>query len=372
MTKTVIRYAGGKSRAIKHITPYVEQYDSIVSPFIGGGSLEVHWASMGKKVKGFDVFDILVDFWQTLLTRPDDLAAELKKIEPNDEVYRKIKEDLICTPQVQQMIGDWGGKGYYKRTPVPMSKLKLSAYYYFNHNTSYGPGFLGWMSKIYMDKKKWNSMAEKVEKFSCPNLQVDLASFEQVIPAYNTEPLYLDPPYYLESEEGNKMHSGVYPMKNFAVHHNSFPHEKLRDLLHSHNGPFVLSYNDCPTIREWYGDFDLYYPKWHYSMGQGELRLGDNRKALQGGIQNIDKLEQKMRGFLGGGGNSSWAAKIAREVRNEAKIVRDSGGTMFEDVIRNSEKVSNLFRAVPGLNKYIPALSGLNEKDSHEILIVKK
>ena len=29
--KTVLRYAGGKSRAIKHITPFVENYDKIVS-----------------------------------------------------------------------------------------------------------------------------------------------------------------------------------------------------------------------------------------------------------------------------------------------------------------------------------------------------
>ena len=37
--KTVLRYAGGKSRAIKKITPFVEPYDTIVSPFIGGGSV---------------------------------------------------------------------------------------------------------------------------------------------------------------------------------------------------------------------------------------------------------------------------------------------------------------------------------------------
>ena len=37
--KTPIRYAGGKSRAIKHITPFVKDEDKIVSPFIGGGSL---------------------------------------------------------------------------------------------------------------------------------------------------------------------------------------------------------------------------------------------------------------------------------------------------------------------------------------------
>ena len=31
---------------------------------------------------------------------------------------------------------------------------------------------------------------------------------------------------------------------------------RLRDLLHSHNGSFILSYNNCETIREYYKDFD--------------------------------------------------------------------------------------------------------------------
>ena len=48
--KTPIRYAGGKTRAIKHITPFLNDEKRIVSPFIGGGSLEVNWASRGMKL----------------------------------------------------------------------------------------------------------------------------------------------------------------------------------------------------------------------------------------------------------------------------------------------------------------------------------
>ena len=66
--KTVLRYAGGKSKAINQITPFIKDYDEIISPFIGGGSLEVHWSSnLGKKVIGYDVFDVLVNFWNVLL-----------------------------------------------------------------------------------------------------------------------------------------------------------------------------------------------------------------------------------------------------------------------------------------------------------------
>ena len=62
--------------------------------------------------------------------------------------------------------------------------------------------------------------------------------------------MYCDPPYYIGSD--SKMFKGVYPMRNIPVHHKDFPHEKLRDMLKKHKGGFILSYNDCPTIRKYY------------------------------------------------------------------------------------------------------------------------
>jgi DNA adenine methylase len=53
----------------------------------------------------------------------------------------------------------------------------------------------------------------------------------------------------------------------------------LRDLLREHRGGFVLSYNDCPTIRGWYADFDVVKVEWQYTLGQGETRIGLNRLA---------------------------------------------------------------------------------------------
>ena len=45
--KTPIRYAGGKTRAFDFISSYIPFWPRpkrIISPFIGGGSLEVRWA----------------------------------------------------------------------------------------------------------------------------------------------------------------------------------------------------------------------------------------------------------------------------------------------------------------------------------------
>jgi DNA adenine methylase len=73
------------------------------------------------------------------------------------------------------------------------------------------------------------------------------------------------------------MFKGIYPNANIDVHHRGFDHEGLRDLLHNHKGSFILSYNDCPQIREWYSDFEQHFPTWHYSYALGEKRIGKNK-----------------------------------------------------------------------------------------------
>jgi DNA adenine methylase len=279
--KTLLRYAGGKSKAIKQITPFVEKYDKIVSPFIGGGSLEVHWSgNLNKEVVGYDVFDVLVNFWNILLNKPKELYNELLKIQPTDSEYIRIKEILMCLDKTQEMLKDWNTDHYKRENIIKLDDIKLAAYYYFNHNCSYGPGYLGWGSSVYLNDKKWKSMIDKIKDFKCDNLKVEQLPFEKSIIKHKNDFLYLDPPYFLDKDNDNKMHKGMYPMKNIDVHHSGFDHELLRDLLLSHNGDFVLSYNNCETIREYYKDFDFYFPEWNYSMSNGEKRIGKNRIEL--------------------------------------------------------------------------------------------
>ena len=282
--KTPLRYAGGKSKAIKIITPFVSDVSKIVSPFIGGGSLEVHWASMGKEVIGYDLFDVLVNFWNILLNNKSELINKLKEINPTPEEYSRIKEILMKWDNTQNMLKDWKTNHYHRDEIIHLDKVTSAAYYYFNHNTSYGPGYLGWGSSVYLKPKKWNDMIEKISNFILPTLSVKQGSFEQVIPNHENDFLYLDPPYFLEKDADNKMFTGIYPMRNIPIHHDGFNHELLRDLLKSHKGNFVLSYNNCETIREYYKEFEMYFPSWNYSMGNGEKRIGKNR--IEAGITN--------------------------------------------------------------------------------------
>ena len=277
--KTLLRYPGGKTKAIDLITPYVKDYDKIVSPFIGGGSLEVHWsANLGKEVIGYDIFDVLVNFWNVLLNNPQELSKRMAQISPNEEEYKKIKDILISLDKTQEMLKDWQTDYYKRENPITLDDITLAAYYYFNHNCSYGPGYLGWPSKVYLNEKSWTSSIDKVSKFKGGNLKVYNETFDVSLAKHTNDFLYLDPPYYLQRDKDNKMFKGMYPMRNIDVHHSGFDHELLRDMLLAHKGDFVMSYNNCETIREYYKDFEFFYPKWSYSMSNGETRIGKNRK----------------------------------------------------------------------------------------------
>jgi DNA adenine methylase len=282
--KTPIRYAGGKTKAIKIIGPILENETKIVSPFIGGGSLEVHWASKGIEVVGYDLFDVLVNFWNVLLNNKEELLVKLKDIQPTSEEYNRIKQILLKWDNTQTLLKDWKTDHYKREDVITLDEVTAAAYYFFNHNTSYGPGYLGWGSSVYLKQNKWDSMIKSIENFSLPTLQVRQGSFENVLPQHSTETLYLDPPYYLEKDGDNKMFTGIYPMRNIPVHHDGFNHEQLRDILKEHKGKFVLSYNNCETIREYYKDFEQQFPVWNYSMGNGEKRIGKNRQEM--GITN--------------------------------------------------------------------------------------
>ena len=258
-----IRYGGGKSLAVGHLVERLPAgLTRLASPFIGGGSFEVACArELGIEVIAYDIFDILVNFWRELLQDPAALADSLAELTPDKATYKAVKARLQA---------HWQGE-------IKLPTHELAVCYYFNHNLSYGPGFLGWMSKIYEQPKRYDKLLRRLRDFSAPGMEVACLSFEQSIPLHQGEFLYCDPPYYLGAD--SRMFRGIYPQRNFPIHHKGFAHERLRDLLCAHRGGFLLSYNDCPTIREWYKDFEVVDVVWQYTMGQGETRIGMNRLA---------------------------------------------------------------------------------------------
>lgn len=290
-SKSPLRYGGGKSLAVGLI---IENLPSdtkrVISPFFGGGSVEIALAfELNLEVLAFDIFDILINFWQVALNKPNALYNELLKLEPNKETYEIIKNELKIA---------WNDR-HKKPLESKMQDCKkidsitLARNYFFNFNLSYGPGFLGWMSKIYENKSRYLKALQKLKDFglheNAKNLTLQCSDFANVIESYPNDFFYLDPPYFLDGD--SKMFRGIYPMRNFPIHHRHFNHALLCKLLKKHKGKFILSYNDCEFVRENYKEYRILEPKWQYTMGQGEKRVGKNR-IERGDSNNIKQSHE--------------------------------------------------------------------------------
>lgn len=285
-----IRYPGGKSLAVGHIVEQLPDVKSVISPFFGGGSVEIALAQkLGIKVVGGDVDYPLVNYWQHQLNHREALVRELNKLKPTKEEYARVK--AICR--------QWRDDGRQ------LSPLKLATYFYFNHALSYGPNFIGWASSKYLNPDVYKRLIERVENFEA-DITIKHASFEYFFKKYPNDFFYCDPPYFLKSDdESSKMFKGIYPERNKPVNHDNFNHELLRDCLSKHKGGFILSYNDCRKAREYYKDCQIYFPEWQYTMGQGETRVS---KTL--GNRDGDHIKQSHELLAISGGRSTSSKRL--------------------------------------------------------------
>lgn len=259
-----MRYAGGKSLAVGYIVEKLPNIKRLISPFLGGASIEIAInQKLNVEIIACDILEPLVIYWQQQINNPTRLANELLQIDPTKENYQSVKKKL---------------KKYWDKE-INLSNLEVATLYYFNHNLSYGPSFLGWASSVYLDKDRYNKVIKKVKNFRLESdFKVNCCSFEELFKKYPNDFFYCDPPYMLREDCNNsKMFAGIYPQRNFPIHHNKFSHTKLHELLIKHTGGFVLSYNNCQTSKKWYKDYKIEYPKWQYTMGQGETRISINR-----------------------------------------------------------------------------------------------
>ena len=113
-SKSLLRYPGGKSRGAKQIFEFIPaDTKEICSPFFGGGSVELMCANNGMRVYGYDKFLPLVDFWNCLIKKPDELVQLVagwwstgtnglsEEFEERKE-YQKLKAELL-SPKLSQL-----------------------------------------------------------------------------------------------------------------------------------------------------------------------------------------------------------------------------------------------------------------------------
>lgn len=250
--RSPFQYSGGKCRARAVIASHVPRIDTLVSPFLGGGSVELFIAERDNaRVFGYDMYAPLVDAWHCVLHELDALIAKLEDLllwigTPREAELQKINFETL--PKIENRLdraallifkcylcwgSKWSGRSVRKNIVVDGTRVIEKP------------------SKILLDTA-W------LQRFSAPTFKVGCADFRETLDHHKEEWAYIDPPY-------------VIPNGDYYVKHQAFPHDELARILWERQR-FVLSYNNCDEVKEFYPThrFRHYNPEWHYGIGNKE------------------------------------------------------------------------------------------------------
>lgn len=142
---------------------------------------------------------------------------------------------------------------------------------------SYSSGCKSFASQPFDIRKLFGLIRELENRMA--NVVVENQDFETLIKHYDRADtfFYADPPYFSSEEM-------------YAVGFHWDDHVRLRDTLKNVKGMFLLSYNDCPEIRELYKDFSIFDFSRTHSMVQ-RYEAGKEFKELL--IGNYDLYERE-------------------------------------------------------------------------------
>lgn len=234
-SRSPIIYVGGKSFAVDYILSLVPQGRDIMSPFVGGGSIELALSCRGQAVSAYDAFRPLVLFWQGVTEHGGAAVAQVSGPIIDDvtglDALKKVRNQIRELASQQQ----------------PDTLLCAALYHVVNVCSFSGTGFASGFSKRRKEQSSYS--VRYMDIFRMPDLlDVRLGHFRDSIPQHKGDFIYADPPYDLKT-------NNLYGYSGQL--HKEFSHEEFAQVLLSHTGGFILSYNDTPRIRALYSGYPI-------------------------------------------------------------------------------------------------------------------
>jgi DNA adenine methylase len=244
------RYPGGKRKLLPFIINWYKEPGTYVEPFLGGGSV---FCEVLKKFKPKELFindlDVgIYSLWKSVFFHKEELFDLIDSFTPTVDLFYEYKKFLLTNPAASVEVG-------FKKLVV--------------HQTSYSG--LGVMAggplggKLQLSKYKvgcrWNKNSIKrkidaIRKYAeSSNIILENLNFVDFLEKYYKEnsSIYLDPPYYLK---GSELYQHGFDTEM---------HSKLLETLKTKRN-WLLSYDDCPEIRELYKCFCIDSVDVNYSI----------------------------------------------------------------------------------------------------------
>ena len=267
--KTPLRYPGGKSKAIKTLSPW---FPSIISeyrePFIGGGSIAIEVTKSNPDIPVWinDLYVPLYNFWVQLRDRGEELSERVR-----EEKQRTLDEgdkDKV-TAKAKELFNK------YKEEIDTYDDFEKAVAFFIMNKCS----FSGLTENSTFSQSASNSNfslvgADKLAQFSklIKDWKITNIDYSEVMKEHGSSDtfIFLDPPYDIKDF--------LYG-KNREMH-KSFDHNRFADDVYNCVHKFMITYNVNDRLKELYKNYNLKEWKLRYSMAhRGDKGTDENIKT---------------------------------------------------------------------------------------------
>ena len=246
--KTPLRYPGGKSRAITKMARYLpdmKKYKEYREPFLGGGSVALYMTRTYPHLKVWvnDLYQPLVNFWQQLQDKPDELTTRLSELKGKYNTHDKARHLFA---ESKEFLA-------YTKTSTLESAV---SFYTVNKCSFSGLTESSSFSKQASDSNFSIRGIEKLPEYSklIQNWKITNLSYEDLLTDDRNIFTYFDPPYEI----------GIPIYGKRGELHRYFDHDKFASDCDGQTNHQMISYNSTQVIKNRFKDwnaaeFDLTY-----------------------------------------------------------------------------------------------------------------
>lgn len=263
MIKNVLRYPGGKSKALDLIIPKIpNNIQEFREPMAGGGSVSLAIKQLYPHVNIWinDLNYDLICFWKTLRDNPSELIDEIMRIKLTTTDGKKLFLELS-----NQTDG---------------TEFERAVRFFILNRISFsGTVDSGGYSQHAFERRFTISAIEKLWEVSTiiKDFKITHGDYEPLL-FENGEKvfIFLDPPYYSTTK------SKLYGKKGTL--HTTFDHERFAQNVQKCPHLWLITYDDCSEVRQIFS-FAHIYP-WELQYGMTNYKQPKARKGKELFISN--------------------------------------------------------------------------------------
>lgn len=266
MIKSPLRYPGGKSRAAELISTLIPPYQEFREPFLGGGSVFLYMKQKYPNHKYWvnDLYLELYKFWEMCQKDVTGVISQVVRWKTEYPEGRELHQFLK------------------KNIETFDCTEKAAAFFIFNRITFSGTTLSGGYSEGAFTGRFTESCIERVTYFAelINGVSITNLDYEEVVTKDGENVfIFLDPPYYSATK------SALYG-KNGNMH-KSFDHERFALIMQNCPHKWLITYDDCPYIRELFSFANIF--SWDLTYGMRNVRKDSDTKGKELFISNYLK-----------------------------------------------------------------------------------